>query len=92
MLLLVLFDLVLYIFWPAEKNSSDQFFSLLLVGLMIILSRFNGNTILSLSTAVFKLVVCLPIGLLNFCSRYGKLFPNFIFSETSTDFQKRSFN
>ena len=32
----------------------------------LILGRFKGNTILTLLTAFFKLVVCLPIGLLKF--------------------------
>ena len=66
------------LFWPIVYRLNDFNFC-----------RFKGNTIETLSSAFFKLVVCLPIGYLNFF-RYEKLFEKFyfFFSIFSTAFKK----
>ena len=67
--LLLLFSLriAFFVFFVSLKNFlGPNFFSLFLSAHGTILGRFKGKTILILPSALFNLVVCLPIGLLNF--------------------------
>ena len=69
--LLLLFSLriAFFVFFVSLKNFlGPNFFSLFLSAHGTILGRFKGKTILILPSALFNLVVCLPIGLLNFLS------------------------